>query len=154
MQALIEDRLIATELEKTYGVQQLAAAVDGEVSAALAGSTQTTPQAITQLFGLSVEEFSEVILAPQARIELLQAELAKSNIDFDAWLTSALLKARVSIVVRDLGWRAGSVELTGVQSYTAEVKGIISQIASTTEAIQAAVSATTTVASSSASSTQ
>ncbi|MDO8601701.1 MAG: hypothetical protein Q7R62_01030 [bacterium] len=142
LQALIEDELVAAKLRTLYEAEPLESAIVQRVNLALASSSQETSKAINELFSLSVDEFSEIVLAPQARIELLQAELMKSEIDFESWLKSALIDARVSISVNDLKWANGYVELTGEQSYTARVKEIFDQIASTTEALQNASTTT------------
>jgi|GEM_PF-1750790 len=143
LQALIEDRLVTARLEELFEPSDLAAAMTERTSAALASSSEQTTVAVKELFGLSLDEFQEIILAPQARIELLQSELVNSGTDYDSWLEVELSQAQVSIVVSDLVWEGSRVELSGQQPYTAKVKAIFEQLASTTEALQQAASSTT-----------
>lgn len=137
LQALIEDELVAAELMTIFEAEPLRAAVDKRIAEALASSSQTTPDAVRALFGLTLDEFKEVVLAPRARLELLEAELARSGRSLDDWLQAALYGARVSISVSDLEWKSGRVELTGVAPYTAKVRELIDQLASTTQALEA-----------------
>ena len=145
LQALIEDMLISQRLVSLYQQEALDIAVSERVAAALASSTEMTATAVYELFGLSIEEFSEVVLAPRARFELLEAELAKAGEMVDAWLISERSRAQVSVALNDLAWINGHVELTGEQSYTAKVKEALRQVASTT----AGLVASSTVSSSS-----
>lgn len=144
LQALIEDELIVAKLRAMYEPDSLVAAVDSRVAAAFTTSTTTTEAAVRGLFGLTLDEFKGVILAPKARAELLKHELEAEYIDFDSWLTEALQTAQVSIVLNDLAWGDGQVELTGEQSYTAKVKDAFNQIASTTETLRAMEAASST----------
>ena len=141
MQALIEDELVTAELMTIYEAEPLRAAIDKRIASALASSSQTTSEAIRALFGLTPDEFNEVVLAPQARVELLEAELARSGSSVQVWLPAALRDARVSISVNDLAWNAGRVELTGAAPYTAKVKELFEQLASTTQSLQEEIEA-------------
>ncbi len=145
LQALIEDTLIMQKLATLYEQKALDAAVSERVAVALASSTELTATAVSELFGLSLEQFSEVVLAPRARFELLEDELTQTGETIDAWLTGERSRARVSIALNDLVWINGRVELSGEQSYTAKVKEAFQQIASTT----AGLVASSTVSSSS-----
>jgi hypothetical protein len=136
LQALIEDEIVTMELLTIFEAEPLRAAVDKRVAEALASSSQTTPDTVRALFGLTLDEFNEVVLAPRARLELLETELARSGESADFWLQAALRNARVSISVSDLAWSQGRVELTGEAPYTAKVKDLFEQLASTTELLQ------------------
>lgn len=137
LHALIEDRLVTAQLQALFEVEPLNAAITDRVNQALASSSQVTEEAVSELFGITLSEFKEVVLAPRARVELLQAEFLKTGTDFNMWLQEELMSARVSISVNDLTWGAGQVELTGEQSYTAKVKEIFEQVASTTSQLVA-----------------
>lgn len=129
LQTLVEDSLVTGELKTIFEAVPLEAAIAQRTAEALASSTTATNQAISELFGLSVDEFKEIVLAPRARGELLQGEFQKSGVDFDAWLQTVLMKAQVSISSNDLVWLNGHVELSGEQPYTAKVKEIFEQVA-------------------------
>lgn len=143
LSALIEDALVTKELEQRYEPASLAQAVEERVRGALETASSTIDKAVSDLFGVTVEEFSALVLAPRARVEILAADLSKEQISFDVWLDAALQSAEVSIVLNDLAWENGRVALTGEQPYTAKVQELFEQIASTSQALEAASSTAT-----------
>lgn len=142
LQALIEDSLVKAYLETIYEPAPLELAVNKRVDEVLAASDGQTAAAAQELFGVTAEEFKEVVLLPQARIELLKKELEIKQIDPGVWMDEQLHAAIVTITLRDLTWGDAQVELTGVQSYTAEVQEFLEDFSSSTEELQDDASST------------
>ncbi len=148
LQALIEDSLVTEKLKTMFEAELLDQAIAARVNEVLSSSSQTTAIAVSELYGIALDEFGEVVLAPQARLELLHDELEKKGDNAQQWLLQALQEARVSIQVSDLAWVAGRVELTGEQPYTAKVKEVFEQLASTTQEVLQGAAASSSAASS------
>ena len=132
LQALIEDVVIARELVRTRGEQGLDTEVSARVASALASSSMVTDESVGALFGLTVEQFKEIVLEPQARFEMLADTFTKKGEAIESWLQSELRRSRVSVLISDVAWTGDHVELTGEQSYTAKVKEAFQLVASST----------------------
>ena len=141
LQSLIEDTLITAELQKTYEPTSLEGAITKRVGDTLASSTEITPEAIKTLFGLTMDDFKIMILAPRARQEILQHDLAAKHSDLETWLPDALARATVSIALTDLVWHNHQVESTNQPSYTSQIKKAFEQIVSSTAALTASSTA-------------
>ncbi len=140
LQTLIEDELVMSHLKTVYESASLEAVVAQKMEGALSSSAGNKDEAVRELFGISLEEFKQIVLAPRARLELLAEDLARTQVDPAAWLVQALEEADVTISLSDLAWNDGAVELTGQQSYTAKIKETLQGLASSTEALRQASS--------------
>lgn len=138
LQSLIEDSLVYDELKELYEEEPLRLAVNRRVGEAFA-SAPAISEAVEGMFGLPLSQVSEIIFAPQARAEILRTDMGDEA--FDVWLQKELQDAEVEITLNDLQWANGQVELTGAQPYTAEVKKIFEELASTTQTLQEAIEA-------------
>lgn len=138
LQSLVEDSLVHDELRELYEEEPLRLAVNHRVGEVLAAAPAIS-EAVEEMFGLPLIQVSEIIFAPQARVEILRTDMGEEA--FSAWLQKELKNAEVEITLNDLQWVDGRVELTGAQPYTAEVKKIFEGLASTTQTLQEAIEA-------------
>lgn len=111
MAQLIENKLVNLELEKRIGKSDLERMVDAKIREALAGKDVSNE--VKTMLGLSLAEFEEIILKPQAEREILEGRLLLENNPpsggIDGWLKDAENKARVTILLPGFQWKDGEV---------------------------------------------
>lgn len=94
LDGLIENRVIKKGFEALLGDEgQLL--LDEKISVYL--NNDKLEGAADALFGLSMSEFADLILAPQARREIIQESLKKENRDFEQWLKSQKENTKIYI---------------------------------------------------------
>lgn len=107
LDGLITDTVIIRELEKAYGGEELARRVEANVEAAK--KEGDVAQAAAQIYGMSIDEFTEEVLRPQARYEIMEEYLASEKMDANPWLEERLKKAEVSVSEEGFGWNGKEV---------------------------------------------
>ncbi|PIT92755.1 MAG: hypothetical protein COU08_00700 [Candidatus Harrisonbacteria bacterium CG10_big_fil_rev_8_21_14_0_10_42_17] len=107
---LIEKRLISQLLEELIGDN--VESVVSEKIAAVDVSQETLPTALRSLYGLSLEDFTDLVLVPQAEREILESHLALTvqNLDFNTWLRQSRQEASVRVISDSLFWDGERVE--------------------------------------------
>lgn len=100
---LISRELILQELKKSVGLNQAAAIAEKNIANALSGKADTA-EGIEKLYGLSLAEFKDSVLLPQAYREILAGRMNLNNKDFDAWLNNARKTSSVLIFYPGFGW--------------------------------------------------
>lgn len=104
--ALIFDSLIGQELARRgIDAVQIEARLDQE----LASKKDDLEKAASSLYGWTMREFKKFSLEPQARQDILVAELEKEGIDFNDWLQEQLQKAEVKIHYLPYDWHEGQL---------------------------------------------
>ena len=68
-------------------------------------------EGVEKLYGLSLAEFREQILLPQAYREILEGRMNLDNQDFNSWLERARKESSVIILSSNFSWDAGKVIL-------------------------------------------
>lgn len=104
---LVEDILITNELAKRLSRDDLSQMIKDKIDEILKG--QDIAEQVKTIYNLSLEQFRQELLEPQARLEILQARLALENINFDDWLKSAEQQARVIILLPGFAWSGEGV---------------------------------------------
>ena len=74
-----------------------------------AAKADVLPRATKELYGWSVEEFSENVLFPQALLNELQKEVEKDGASFDEFVRTELTNAQVMIYLLPWKWESGAV---------------------------------------------
>jgi hypothetical protein len=110
LDALIEKAIIHRALEVKVG-SELDALVEKKI-ASVDLQRKNFPQAVKQLYGLSLSDFETLVMRPQAERELLSGRLTVEN--QGETLETLLLKertaAKVRVFVRGFHWEAGEVK--------------------------------------------
>lgn len=110
MEGIVEQVLIGHELAKRYSSSDLKQLVDNKIgsidlaSGDMAKGTQL-------LYGLTPEQFKELVLIPKAKQEILEGNLTLQNGTFNDWLTTRKSEAHVSIFIPALYWQGGEVKV-------------------------------------------
>ncbi len=109
LDTLIEQDLINAYLKTTMKRSELKEIIDGKINDALAGND--IKKGVEDLYGISMEDFRESILVPQAKREIIEGKFFIENKNFEDWLKEQKTKARVSIFVSGVRWNNGKAEM-------------------------------------------
>lgn len=104
---LIENVLIHQELKKRLKNDELEKMAENKVEETIKG--KDIEKEIKILYDLSLDEFKERILKPQAEQEILASRLLLENKNFDEWLKETKSKAKVIILLPNFEWKDGQV---------------------------------------------
>lgn len=110
MEGLIEQIVIDEELKGKYTPDDLDRLIDNKISGVDLG-TEDMKKAVELLYGLTPEQFRELVLLPKAKQELLEGNLTLQNGTFNDWLIAKKKEAGVSIFVPSLYWDGSEVKL-------------------------------------------
>ncbi|MCX6702834.1 MAG: hypothetical protein NTW60_03135 [Candidatus Wolfebacteria bacterium] len=75
LESLVEDRLIEFELQKRIKTDDLRAIINDKINSVVRDSGADTEKQIRETYGLSMADFKEYVLRPQAKREILEARL-------------------------------------------------------------------------------
>ena len=103
----IDNILIGGGLETIVG-NDLAQLVENKLSAPNLKSKELA-DSVESLYGLSLPEFRELVLVPQAEREILEGRLTLQKKELSDWLTEARGLARVWILLPNLSWNGKEV---------------------------------------------
>lgn len=106
---LVEKALISKELEKRIG-KDLGGIIENKISASI-NDRSNLEEAAENLYGLSLADFQEMVLAPQAEREILEGRLFLEKKDLSAWLFEAASNAKVFILTPEFYWDSNKVAL-------------------------------------------
>jgi len=98
---LVTDILISQEAEKRLG-RELSDVTEKIISQNL--NSQNLEKAVSEIYGLGLEDFKKQILVSQAHREILEGKMFANKENFDQWLADASGKARVVILLPDFSW--------------------------------------------------
>lgn len=104
---LIGERLVDAELMARLGER---AAVLAEEKVDMASSDELRA-AVPALYGIVYADFRDMLLVPEAKVEVLKESLGVDSIDAQTWFSSARDNARVMIGLPKLVWQNGGVEI-------------------------------------------
>lgn len=103
----IENILILKELKKHLSEDELEQMVKDKISGILEG--KDIAKQVKTLYDLSLDEFRERILEPEAKMEILEARLLLENKNFNDWLREAKKQAKVVILLPGFEWNGEKV---------------------------------------------
>jgi len=106
---LIENELIYAELKHRVG-PRLDALIETKLST-ISTSGEDFNEAVSLIYGLTLDRFQEAILIPQAHEEILKERFFTENISFEEWVISIRKDARVLIFEPEFVWVDGQVAL-------------------------------------------
>ncbi len=106
---LVEDVLVYKELKSRLG-KETESIVRNKVSSLNLNSPDFR-QGVATLYDLTLEEFKETVLVPQARREILEGRLFTEKANLGEWLTRARQEAKVVIFAPNLEWKDGKVTI-------------------------------------------
>jgi hypothetical protein len=104
---LIQKSLISAELKEKVG-DDLKTIVYNKIGAGGA-NTEALERAAQTVYGLSLADFKQMILIPQAEREVLEGRLFLEKKKLEDWLASASKNAKVLIVTPEFYWDAGQL---------------------------------------------
>lgn len=106
---LIEKVFISGELQKRIG-EDLGGIVQNKISASVS-DTDNLEEAAQSLYGLSLADFQEMVLVPQAKREILEGRLFLEKKELGGWLVEAASNAKVFILTPEFYWDINKVAL-------------------------------------------
>jgi len=106
---LIENTLIHQELESRLKNNELKKMVENKIEESLKG--KDIEKEVKTLYNLSLKEFKERILKPQAEEEILNSRLLLENKNFDDYIKEVKSKTKVIILLPDFEWKNGQVTI-------------------------------------------
>lgn len=109
MEGLVEQILIERELEQRYKKDDLQRLIENKLTG-IALDSKDMQKGTELLYGLTPEQFKELVLIPKAKQELLEGNLSLQNGSFNNWLTERKKSARVSVFVPSLYWNGEEIQ--------------------------------------------
>lgn len=105
---LMSERLVDNELARRFGgnVEEMA----GEKL--VVADTERLRDVIAPLYGMTFEEFRMLLLLPEAKREVLNDALRDESRSAESWLNDARRNARVIMLLPNLVWKNGGVEIS------------------------------------------
>ncbi len=104
---LIENVLIEEELKKRLNNDEIEKMVAGKIDEAIKG--RDIKKEVEMLYGLSLEEFKERFLKPQAKSEIFASRLLLENKNFDEELKKIKKEAKVMVFLAGFKWNGEEV---------------------------------------------
>ena len=103
----VENILIHQELKKQLKAGELKKMLDSRIQEVLKG--KDIEKQVKTLYGLSMDDFKERILRPEAEREIITGRFFLENKNFDDWLKEAKKQAQVAILLSNLKWSGSGV---------------------------------------------
>ncbi len=104
---LIEDSLIYKELKIRLKNEDLKNIVNKKIKEAIDKSD--IQKGVEILYGLSVDDFKETVLRPQAEKEILESRFFLENKNFDEWLKNEKARAKIMIFLPGFSWNGEKI---------------------------------------------
>lgn len=106
---LITDVLIDRELKHRLKDSELSAIAEKNIQGVVE-KNKDIGEAAKKLYGLEFSDFKRLVLAPQARREILEGRMLLNKENFEEWLKDTKTKARVIILYPNLKWENQEVK--------------------------------------------
>lgn len=110
MEGLIEQVLVDRELSMRYGDADLERLIANKIDG-IDLTSEEMREAMKLMYGLTAEDFKELVLIPKAKQEILAGNLSLQSGTFADWLTAQKKDARVVMFVPSLQWGEGGVQV-------------------------------------------
>ncbi len=107
LDSLIENELVSQGLINLIGSKKVEMEIEKRLSSAT--STSQIADKVYELYGLSLNEFENLVLIPSAEREILSELLLEKGIALNAWLADERIKADVEIFLPGYQWEEGRV---------------------------------------------
>ncbi len=104
---LIENSLIDKELRKIMKSSDIENIINNKIGQATEGVDIS--KEVETLYGLSIADFKENVLKPQARQDALEGRFILENKNMSDWLKEARSKAQVWILIPNFSWNGEEV---------------------------------------------
>ena len=109
LEGLIEQIVIDSELKRRYTDADLSRLIENKISG-IDLAADNMKKATDLLYGLTPEQFKELVLIPKAKQELLEGNITLQGGTFDDWLAGKKKEIHVSIFVPSLSWDGTAVK--------------------------------------------
>ncbi|MBN2198006.1 hypothetical protein JW698_02340 [Candidatus Wolfebacteria bacterium] len=106
---LIENILINKELNNQLKSGEIKKIVNEKIKEVLL--EKDIKKQVETLYNLSLNEFENELLEPQAKQEILEGRFLLNNINFEDWLKQTKNDSKVIILLNDFEWKNGQVEI-------------------------------------------
>ncbi len=107
---LIQDELIARNFHAVAGKDADAVVLKKLESVKDKTESAEFQNAVRAFYGLSIDEFKDFVLIPEARREVITDALRAKHEDFEAWVKGLQTKASVFILLRGFSWEKGELK--------------------------------------------
>ncbi len=103
----VENVLIDQELKKQLKTDELEKMLNKRIQEVLKG--KDIEKEVKTLYGLSMKDFEERILEPEAEREIITGRFFLENKNFEDWMKDAKKQAQVAILLSNLKWDGSGV---------------------------------------------
>lgn len=110
MEGLIENRIIDHELARRYAASDLQQLIDSKMSNVDLSSADME-KGIELLYGLTSDQFKDLVLIPKAKQEILEGNLMLQDGKLTDWLAKRKGEASISVFIPTLYWDKDAVEV-------------------------------------------
>ena len=110
LETLIENEVVDQELSKRYKSSDLSRLIQEKLDKTNVDSPQIQ-KGSEILYGLSADDFKDIILTAKAKQEIMQGNLFGENQNYDSWLRQEKMNSKVIIFIPGFRWNNGEVEL-------------------------------------------
>lgn len=109
LEGLIERILIERELRERYSKEDLRQLIENKLSGVDLDS-KDMQKGTELLYGLTPQQFKELVLVPKAQQEILEGNLSLRDGSFNGWLAEKKKAARISVFVPSFYWNGEGVQ--------------------------------------------
>lgn len=110
LDSAVSDELILLELRKLVSLEEIEIVANRKIDATLK-ENKIVVEGVQNLYGLTLENFRNDVLMPQAYREILEGRMRLNGQDFDSWLAEARKKSKVIVLLPDFEWNGEKVVL-------------------------------------------
>lgn len=108
MDEAISREIILRELNSSVGMDEADKVVERKIEKSLFRSSKIEA-GVETLYGLSLDEFKNKVLRPQAYREILEGRMNLGGRNFSSWLQNARAESRIIILSPDFSWDGKAV---------------------------------------------
>ena len=110
MESLIDQILIDRELKKRYTANDLERLIANKMEG-VELTSDTMTEAVELMYGLDAEGFTDLLLIPRAKQEILAGNLSLQSGAFNDWLSAQRAAAHIFIFIPSLQWTGSEVSV-------------------------------------------
>ena len=109
-ESLIEQKLIRAELANEIKSKDLADMLERKINSGGPIDSENFKKGVELLYGVSADEFKNIVLIPQAESEIFEGRLILQNKNMDDWINEKVSKADVKIVMPGFYWSSEGIK--------------------------------------------
>ena len=106
----ISRKIILRELKSRVSSEEINEISDRNIGKVLTENPEIE-KGVEKLYGVSLADFKEQILLPQAHREILEGRMNLDNQDFSAWLKKTRMESSIIILTSSFSWNGEKVTL-------------------------------------------